>query len=401
MSEEIPQSQPSEQAIETGESKIERMRRMRDEILEKVRTTVRERFEKEHFHNPEHPMNVDIASSEVFAVFKKHDGHRVTEEADIIRKIITESHDLVVRYVLDVKTGTRIRQRGTRFGEIPAKAKTLDQTDDQGNEQASIKELIEIIKEVDPTGEIFTPEIYQIITEGINATYPEGRKDGKLDELSEEELKKITDPETGQPLDFSKFRDAEGKFLNYNLEQPYLKGAQYLSTVATAIGDLSYVGRVSFEKFKKFGDAEYRETREKTTYELTEKDKDLPIEKRIQALSPERKAEIAKDMIYEWVKLQPGFAISQKIRFKDIVVNENDHTVIDDVVEDAEKSKKIKDELDSIYNEFDPNIIGATKRFERLEAAYSSLIQVESFVKNPDESNKLFIDLARDMGYSF
>jgi hypothetical protein len=347
---------------------------------------VHERFAQEEFHNPYHTRGVKGNVLDIYAAIQEVLGQslqgetlRLFEEDRLAAAFAAEGHDSKIEYGLDADPnspfyGMRIRRRGVNPDEIPVSLRS-SLGDEVGNEQDSKLESIAIARAADPAGEVFTESVLQKGGKGIEATFP------ALDfsfPIPQEETE-ITIGEN--VLDLKPYlTEKDGKFTAVAITQPHLdiengSGVE----IAVAIADLSYPGKVTPEDFVEAGNGEFRETRELWTYH---------IRNGVDSISNQEKFEIAnKPMVgaLVWIKSQIDFALTQKLRFADIINRAGAFTGSE------------KEAIKALYKNFDAAIEKAVQRHEEAKVRFAEL-------KNPDfysteEGKKLFVELLREMGY--
>ncbi|MDQ3076869.1 MAG: hypothetical protein M3Q63_02350 [bacterium] len=344
--------------------------------LEKI---MAERYGNDFFHNPEHVREFEESAVDILNTISSIDPSLIDENDELTVRTIARGHDLVVNYLIscDPKSfqfGQRMRIRGWGIGDVPPNLQEAVSEDFQGNEKESAEETKEILQKIDPDWKVFTKEMYPKIDAGIAATYPVAG----MAPINPEYLT-IKD-EAGQDLDLRPYlvKNKEGKEEGLKFDQKYLTAESPISTLASGLADLSYVGKVSPEGFKSAGNAEYKELRERLRFEH---------ERGAAVMTPDQKAKIAKDML-GWIESQLGFAIHQKVRF-DEVVNSNQ------VINGSPKAEEIKNALKKMYSNFDINILAAKERIIEARETFSKLKDTGIYPQADDLFNELLVE----MGY--
>lgn len=359
----------------------ERRREIITAINNELANEMKRLHSAEAFHNEEHIEDVGADAAAILAIFKKFG--MTGEDDTLAAAAAANGHDLVINHtVVTDRTafnyGQRMRHRG--FAEmIPANVKSLGI--EKGNEELSWERTREIITKFDPNKEVYTDEVLEKIRRCIAATYPEA-----YPATLPEGTTTIANPENGELVDLTPYlgKDKEGKPMAFKFDQPFLLSEPESdpSTLSVAFGDLMYGGKCSSEAFTRHGNDEYQETREMIMAE---------IKGGVEAISPERKAEIAKDMT-SWIGTQVGFLLWQKVRFDNVLntfkpINESPH------------ANELKKDLSDLYGKFDQNLVVSKNRVD-LSARFAPLKNPQTYIDDPETARALFADLLSEMGVS-
>jgi hypothetical protein len=347
--------------------------------LEKI---MYERYGKDAFHNLDHVREFEESAVEILNLIKGIDPTFVVEDDELAVRTIARGHDIVVNYQLNIdpksfQYGQRMRIRGWELGDVPANLKDAVDEVHGGNEKESAEETVQILKETDPEQDVFKDSTYKKVWDGIAATYPEA---GMAPIPEEHLMMKVSEnAEIDLRPYLMKDKDHEGVYLGLKFNQKYLTPDSSITTLASGLADLSYVGKVSAEEFKNLGNAEYRELRELIGSQLKDG---------IDKIPPESKAKIAADML-NWMESQVGFALHQRIRFHD-VINSNK------AINSHPQGALIKETLIGKYRAFDSNIIAAKDRVQIARERFAPLKDPASY----PALDELFNELTKEMGYT-
>lgn len=366
----------------SGASSLENREQVSQKVLKELNGEMKRLHENEPFHNEEHPEHVLKDANDVLAIFEKYD--QITPDDKLAVDTAATGHDLVLNYAIAQRPeafnyGQRIRYRG--FGSfMPPVVKEFGV--EKGNEELSWLRVQEIVAKHDPNKKIYTDKILKKVESAIGATYPD-----VYPATFPENATLITDPETNESMDLAPYlmKDKDGKPMGFKFDQPTLLSnpESDVSTLAVALGDLMYAGKCDGETFKMRGNEEYRETREVIGQELKAGSG---------SLTPERKAQITKDMI-DWIRSQVGFLLWQKVRFVELL---NKYKPI----AENPRAEEIRKDLAELYNKFDANLSFAKQRTDAAESKYGSLKNPETYTAEPERAASQFNDLLQEMGYT-
>lgn len=357
----------------------ERKRAIIETVNNELAEEMRQLHSDEAFHNEGHIEDVEGDAMAILAIFKKYG--LAGEDDETAVRAGTRGHDLTINHdVAQDKAafnyGQRIRHRG--FGEkMPDVVKSLGVK--KGNEELSWEETRRIITKYDPDKKVYTDAVLEKTRLCIAATYPDAYA-----ATFPEDATTIVNPGNGEQTDLSPYlgKDKDGKPTAFKFDQPFLLSEPESgpSTLSVAFGDLMYGGKCTPEDFIRHGNDEYQETREMIMAD---------IRGGVDVLAPERKAEIAKDMI-SWIGTQVGFLLWQKVRFGDTLKAFRP-------INESPQADELKRDLSDLYSKFDQNLIAAKNRME-ISAKFESLKDPKTFADNPEAAQVLFVDLLKEMG---
>jgi len=321
------------------------------------------------FHNLEHAQDVKTAALKILDAIQAVAPNLIDIDASRIVAAAADFHDSVVNGVVNRETGKFQRNRGAGPADtdkLPENIKAEVAASGGGNEELSAKLAVQMIGDVDRTGAVFTREMNDEVRAAIDATHPAVT------------FLRFDPKEVDEP--FKKYFPAneKGEVSVFAFDQNHLKPESSLSTLAVAIGDLSYVGQVSAEEFAERGNAEFREINE---------DIGTDLKRGVENLDGLRKSSIAGQML-QWVTSQVPFAKTQAMLFERKL---DDNLIINnDPAGDA-----IKKGLRDLYPRFDNNLVGAIERDVRIAEKYGVLLSPNAY----PAQDKLFAELAQELGY--
>ena len=353
------------------------------EIVERIISTLNQKMveagEGEPFHNAEHPKHVLEDAHAILGIFERYG--LAASDQKLVVDTATAGHDVIIEYVGVSSPGAfnygqRLRFRGFEQMMPPAVRDLVGER--KGNEEASWLEIEKVVRESDPSGLVYTPDILAKIKAAVGATYPDA---GMVPLPAESVIVNNPNAEL-KPVDLGPYliKDKEGRYLGLKFDQPLLNPDSDISTLAVAFGDLMYAGKVDSATFRQRGNGEFREISEKMSYY---------VGKGMDQISSEDKPKMATAML-GWIKSQISFVLWQKIRFNEVI--ENFKAIIQ-----SPEADKIKNDFKALYCNFDTNLVDAKERVDETEAKFGALRKTETYTTT--EGDQLFQNLLIEMGY--
>lgn len=307
-------------------------------------------------------------------------------------KIITKNRSLRGPFGDALQLG---RLRGSSQEEVMRNSPLLQaKKGDIGNEEASFNFLVDIIKEEDPDGTVFTPEAVGKIKEAIDVTYPDFNF---AFEIPAENLNINYENAKGEKVsltaeDFKDFKSPDGKFRGLNIFQPNIWKAENITSVALGMADIMYMGKVTPDRYHDIGNSEYLETHDYQVsllkkYKEFDANPNAQLSAEDQVLKQEmpiRKKEIVDSML-GWIKTQVFVAESQKENFNRIL---NEHPLVKD-------NEAFKQGLKEEYSKFDENVGESRERYLKYQQLYNKLQE------DPSRLDEVSDAFAADLGIQF